>query len=387
MRVPFSRQSITVLERAYAEEALASARIGGGGPFSLRCERWLREHLGANAVLLTSSGTHALEMATLLLDLGPSDEVLMPSFTLSSTANAVALSGARPVFVDIRPDTLNFDEQLLESAITDRTRAISVVHYGGVACAMDKILAIARGSGLVVIEDAAHGLMARYSGRHLGTLGALGCLSFHETKNCSSGEGGALLINDPQYAERAVVIRDKGTNRSAFLRGETDRYTWTDIGSSYSMSDLSAALLLGQLERAEEIRQRRLEIWNGYHSRLRPLDEAGRLERPTVPSECEHNGHIYYIKVAGPEERDALLEHLRAGGVQATFHFIPLHSSPAGMRFGEMRTPDLHTTRESERLIRLPLFFDMSDAEVAYTVSAVRSFFEAAQVAAENRSP
>ena len=376
MRISFSKPSFTFRERGYVVEALASARLAGDGVFSRRCEEHLRETLGSPAVLLTPSGTHALEMASLLVGLEPGDEVIMSSFTFSSTANAVRLVGATPVFVDIRPDTLNLDERLIESVICDRTRAITVMHYGGVACDMDPILDIARRHGLRIIEDAAHGIHARYRGRSLGTIGDLGCFSFHETKNLSCGEGGALVVNDPDLVARAEVIREKGTSRKAFFRGEIDRYTWTDIGSSYLLGDLSAALLLAQLERAEEITRRRIQIWNAYHESLEPLATSGRVVRPHIPPGCDHNAHIYWIAVQDRGTRDSLLDHLHGLGIHATFHYIPLHSSPAGLRLGRLCTRDDHTTSVSERIVRLPLYFDMSDRDVRDVIDGVQGFFK-----------
>jgi dTDP-4-amino-4,6-dideoxygalactose transaminase len=376
MRISFSKPSFTFRERGYVVEALASARLAGDGLFSRRCEEHLRTSLGSPAVLLTPSGTHALEMASLLVGLEPGDEVIMPSFTFSSTANAVRLVGATPVFVDIRPDTLNLDERLVESVIGPRTRAITVMHYGGVGCEMDPILEVARRHGLRIIEDAAHGIQARYRGRWLGTIGDLGCFSFHETKNLSCGEGGALVVNDPDLVTRAEVIREKGTNRKAFFRGEIDRYTWTDIGSSYLLGDLSAALLLAQLERADEITRRRVHIWNAYHRHLEGLATSQHIVRPHVPAGCDHNAHIYWIAVRDRATRDALLDHLHELGIHATFHYIPLHSSPAGLRLGELRTRDVHTTSMSERLVRLPLYFDMTDHDVSDVIEGVLGFFE-----------
>lgn len=338
-------------------EAHGFAHLAGDGRFSKRCHEWLEARTGSVKALLTHSCTAALEMSAILANIGPGDEVIMPSYTFVSTANAFALRGAVPVFVDIRPDTLNIDESRIEAAITPKTRAIVPVHYAGVGCEMASIMAIAEQHGLWVIEDAAQGIMAKVDGKPLGAMGHLGALSFHETKNVISGEGGALLINDAELVERAEIIREKGTNRSRFFRGQVDKYTWVDVGSSYLPSDLVAAFLFAQLEEAEVITARRLSIWNTYHEALAPLEQAGLLRRPMVPAHCEHNGHMYEILLADLEQRSRVIGFLKARGIQAVFHYIPLHSSPAGLAFGRSAEDVLPVTDAlSERLLRLPFW-------------------------------
>ena len=359
--IAFNKPYMTGRELEYIRQAHANTHLSGDGPFTHRCHRELEALTGSPHALLTHSCTGALEMAALLCDLQPGDEVILPSFTFVSTANAFVLRGAVPVFVDIRADTLNLDERLIEAAITPRTRAICVVHYAGVACAMDEILAIAARHGLMVIEDAAQAIMSRYRGRHLGTLGALGALSFHETKNVISGEGGALLVNDPALFARAEVIREKGTNRSLFFRGETDKYTWIEPGSSYLPGEITAAFLAAQLEQAQALTARRLAIWDSYHAWAEPHERAGRVRRPVVPPECEHNAHMYYLLLPNLERRTRLIADLRGAGVYAVFHYVPLHSSPAGQRLGRTAGSLPVTDRAGDCLVRLPLWIGLED--------------------------
>lgn len=359
----------------YIEEAVRSHKICGDGQFTIRCSQWLEERMGAAKVLLTTSCTHATEMAALLSHIQPGDEVIMPSYTFVSTADAFVLRGAVPVFVDIRPDTMNIDETLIEAAVTEKTRAIVPVHYAGVACEMDTIMDIARRYHLMVIEDAAQGVMSTYKGQALGTIGDFGCYSFHETKNYSMGEGGALLIKDGAKAEEAEIIREKGTNRSKFFRGQIDKYTWVDAGSSYLPSELNAAYLWAQLEKAEEINENRLAAWNFYQQALKPLEESGRIQLPVIPQECVHNAHMFYIKVKDLQERTAFIDHLKKNAIGAVFHYIPLHSSPAGCRFGRFHGEDRYTTRESERLVRLPMYYNLSEEEQGYIVGKIMEFF------------
>jgi len=374
--IPFNRPPHTGAEDQYVLSAIRSPKLSGDGHYTLRCHQWFREQLGSPAALLTPSCTQALEMAALLIDLQPGDEVIMPSFTFVSTANAFVLRGARVVFVDIRPDTMNIDETLIEDAITPRTKAIVVVHYAGIACEMDTILDVGRRRRLSVIEDAAQGMMAHYKGRPLGTLGDLGTFSFHETKNYTSGgEGGLLIINDDRHLQRAEIIREKGTNRSQFFRGMVDKYSWVDLGSSYLPSEIQAAYLWGQLTVAGEINQNRLRSWNAYHQAFADLEAKSRLVRPTVPPTCTHNAHMYYIKAHDLDERSALLDHLKHAGVMAVFHYVPLHSAAAGLRFSRFHGTDRHTTRESERLLRLPLWYGLEDAARDQVIQAVLSFY------------
>lgn len=363
-------------EMDYVREAAeVNRKICGDGPFSRRCHAWMEERFGAEKVLLTTSGTAALEMAAVLCDLRPGDEVILPSFTFSSTATAFQAMGAELVFVDIRPDTMNLDERKVEAAITERTRVIVPVHYAGVACEMDEIIRIARRHGLLVVEDAAQGVMSTYRGRALGTIGTFGCYSFHETKNYSMGEGGALVINDPAYIQRAEIIREKGTNRSLFRLGQVDKYTWVDRGSSYLQSDLNAAYLWAQLERADQINDDRLATWRAYYDAFLPLAEAGRVELPTVPRGCVHNAHMFYLKLADLAERTAFIDHLKGRGVMAVFHYVPLHSSPAGLRYGRFSGADEFTTRESDRLVRLPMYYGLAEKDRETVVEAVLDFF------------
>ena len=359
----------------YIEECVRNQKICGDGAYTKKCNRWIEERTGTTKCLLTTSCTHATELAALLADIRPGDEVIMPAYTFVSTADAFVLRGAVPVFVDIRPDTMNIDEKLIEAAITDKTRAIVPVHYAGVACEMDTIMDIAARHGLLVIEDAAQGILATYKGRALGSIGDFGCYSFHETKNYSMGEGGALLIRDEKYVEDAEIIREKGTNRSKFYRGQIDKYTWVNYGSSYLPSDMNAAYLYAQLEQADEINQARLACWNRYYERLTPLKEAGKLELPVVPEGCVHNAHMFYVKVKDITERTAFISFLAENGVHSVFHYIPLHTAPAGQKFGRFHGEDRYTTSESERLARLPMYYGLSLEQVDYICDVIYKFF------------
>lgn len=376
MNIDFNIPPYVGSELDYVREAAAvNHKICGDGPFTRRCDDWMERRFGARKVLLTTSGTTALEMAAILSGLEPGDEVILPSYTFSSTATAFQLMGATLVFVDIRPDTMNIDEDRIERAITSRTRVIVAVHYAGVSCEMDKICDIASRHGILVVEDAAQGVMSTYKGRALGTIGTFGCYSFHETKNYSMGEGGALVINDDDYVERAEIIREKGTNRQRFFRGQVDKYTWVDRGSSYLPSDLNAAYLWAQLEQADAINDDRLESWRYYRDELAALADAGKIELPTVPDGCVHNAHMFYLKCADLAERTALIAFLKERGVMAVFHYIPLHSSPAGKRFGRFDGEDTHTTSESERLVRLPLYYGLSAEDRRRVVGLVKEFY------------
>lgn len=359
--IAFNKPYMTGRELEYIRQAHINTHLSGDGPFTHRCHRMLESLTGSPHALLTHSCTAALEMAALMLDLQPGDEVVVPSFTFVSTVNAFVLRGAVPVFIDVRADTLNIDEALIEAAITPRTRAICVVHYAGVSCAMDAILAIAERHGLAVIEDAAQAILSRYRGRHLGTLGAVGALSFHETKNVICGEGGALLINDPTLFERAEIIREKGTNRARFFRGEIDKYTWVEPGSSYLPGEITAAFLAAQLEEATELTARRLAIWNAYHAWAEPHERAGRLRRPIVPDDCEHNAHMYYVLLPNLDARTRMIASLRAAGVYVVFHYVPLHSSPAGLRYGRTVGPLPNTQRAGDCLVRLPMWVGLEE--------------------------
>ncbi len=361
----------------YIRECVKNQKICGDGPYTKKCNEWIEKKTGTAKCLLTTSCTHATELAALLLpDIGPGDEVIMPAYTFVSTADAFVLRGAVPVFVDIRPDTMNMDEKLIEDAVTERTKAIVPVHYAGVACEMDTIMDIAARHQLAVIEDAAQGIMATYKGKALGTIGDFGCFSFHETKNYSMGEGGALLIRDEGNVEEAEIIREKGTNRSKYYRGQIDKYTWINYGSSYLPSDMNAAYLYAQLEIAEEINDARLEIWRRYYDNLEPLAQAGRIELPVVPEGCVHNGHMFYIKAKDIEERTALIEYLKQNEIHAVFHYIPLHTAPAGLKFGRFHGEDRYTTRESERLLRLPMYYGLELEQVDYICDTLRKFYK-----------
>ncbi len=373
--IDFNIPPVAGNELIYIEQAIVNKKICGDGEFTKRCSQWIEERTGTSKALLTTSGTAALEMAALLCDLDPGDEVILPSFTFSSSANAFVLAGAKLVFVDIRPDTMNIDERKIEQAITDKTKVICVVHYAGVACDMDSIMEIAIRHGLKVVEDAAQGVMSTYKGRALGTIGDFGCYSFHETKNYSMGEGGALLISSPALVERAEILREKGTNRSRFLRGQVDKYTWVDYGSSYLPSDMNAAYLWAQLEVVQDINQSRLDAWYQYDEGFRLLEERGAIQRPSIPADCVHNAHMYYLKCADIEERTALISHLKNRGIGSAFHYVPLHSSPAGKRFGRFDGVDEFTTKESGRLVRLPMYYGLSAEDVQTAIDAVYDFY------------
>jgi dTDP-4-amino-4,6-dideoxygalactose transaminase len=369
--IPFNRPHVVGEEFDHIGTAIRNSHLSGNGPFSQRCCEWLERELGTARALLTHSCTAALELSALLIDVGGGDEVILPSFTFPSTANAFVLRGATPVFVDIRPDTLNIDEELVADAVTERTRAIVPVHYAGVACAMDAIEEIASSRSLAVVEDAAQAVGSSFRGRPLGTLGDLGALSFHETKNVICGEGGALLLNDPLLIERAEVLHEKGTNRSAFFRGQVDKYTWIDVGSSFLASDLSAAFLFAQLERADEIKAARLRIWDAYHAAFAELEQEDRLRRPVVPEDAVHNAHMYYVLFRDGAERDAVMRHLADDGIASVFHYVPLHSAPAGRRFGRAHGSLEVTDSVSERLLRLPLWVGMQAEHVERVAGAV----------------
>lgn len=350
-------------ELLYAAEAQRNHHLSGDGPFTKRCHQWIESRTGCAKALLTHSCTSALDLAALVLDIEKGDEVILPSYTFVSTANAFVLRGAVPVFVDIREDTLNLNEQLIEDAVTPRTRAIVPVHYAGVSCEMDSIVAIAKRHNLKVVEDAAQGIMASYKGRALGAIGDLGSFSFHETKNIVSGEGGSLLVNDPKLASRAEIVREKGTDRGRFHSGEVDKYTWQDVGSSFLPSEITAAFLWAQFEEAEQITKGRLLIWQRYHEMLAPLEQQGRLRRPVVPPECKHNGHMYYVLLAPEIDRQMVLSELKRNQIGAVFHYVPLHSSPAGMRFGRPHGNLSLTTSLSQQLIRLPMWFGLNELQ------------------------
>lgn len=376
IRIPFNIPPYVGHEMEYLQKACeVNHKICGDGPFTKQCKAWVEEKTGTAGCLMTTSGTSALEMAAHLSHIQPGEEVIMPSYTFCSTADAFVLKGAVPVFVDIRPDTMNLDETLLEDAITDKTRAIAAVHYAGVSCEMDTILEIAKRHHLTVVEDAAQGVMSSYKGRALGTLGDFGCYSFHETKNYSMGEGGAILIRDPEKISEAEILREKGTNRSQFFRGQIDKYTWVDYGSSFLPSELNAAYLMAQLDQADEINNARLARWEQYYRLLLPLAAEGRIELPVIPEGCVHNAHMFYIKTGDLEERQALIQALREQGILAVFHYIPLHSSPAGKKFGRFHGEDRYTTRESERLLRLPMYYSLTEENVNDVVSVIEEFY------------
>ena len=374
--INFNVPPFTGKESEYIMEAVKAQKICGDGQFTKKCNAWLEEKTGTKKALLTTSCTHATELAALLAEVKAGDEVIMPSYTFVSTADAFVLRGAVPVFVDIRPDTMNIDEKKIEAAITDKTVGIVPVHYAGVACEMDAIMDIAKRHHLWVIEDAAQGIMSTYKGKALGTFGEFGCFTFHETKNYSMGEGGAILIRDEKYIEDAEILREKGTNRSKFFRGQIDKYTWVNHGSSYLPSDMNAAYLWAQLEVAEEINNARLAVWEQYKEELTPLAEAGKIELPTVPKDCVHNAHMFYVKASGLEERTKLEKFLKANGIWAVFHYVPLHSAPAGIKFGRFHGVDEYTTKESERLLRLPLYYGLKEEEVSYICEKVREFYK-----------
>ena len=373
--INFNIPPYTGKELEYMKQAIDAHKICGDGIFTKRCNQWIEEKTGTSKALLTTSCTHATEMAALRCGIGEGDEVIMPSFTFVSTADAFVIRGAKAVFVDIRPDTMNMDETLIEDAITDRTKAIVPVHYAGVSCEMDTIMDIAEKHHLTVIEDAAQGVMSQYKGKALGTIGDYGCYSFHETKNYSMGEGGALLIKNPNDIEKAEIIREKGTDRSKFFRGQVDKYTWVDYGSSYLPSDLNAAYLWAQLELADEINENRLASWKKYYESLKDLKERELLELPVIPAECVHNAHMFYIKAKDLSERTALIEYLKKNGVLSVFHYIPLHTAPAGKKYGRFHGEDRYTTRESERLLRLPMYYGLEESEISYITDLIHKFY------------
>lgn len=374
--IDFNRPPYVGKELDYIKQAIEFGKLCGDGEFTKRCSAWMKEQFQVKHALLTTSCTHALEMAAYLCDLQPGDEVIMPSYTFVSTADAFVLRGAKIVFVDIHPETMNIDETKIEAAITEKTKAIVPVHYAGVSCAMDEILAIAKKYNLKVVEDAAQGVNAYYKGKALGTIGDFGCYSFHETKNYSMGEGGALVFQQDQYQEAAEILREKGTDRSKFFRGQVDKYTWVNYGSSYLPSDMNAAFLWAQLEMADEIDKKRHEIYDYYHEHLRPLAEAGFIEQPVVPEYAKHNAHMYFIKAKDLEARTNLLKYLKEKGVLSVFHYIPLHSSSAGEKFGRFHGEDVYTTRESERLMRLPMFYNLDSKDVEYVTQCILDYPE-----------
>lgn len=376
MKIPFNRPHITGNELKYIEDALSRGHLSGDGYYTKQCHQWLEEQTGCSKALLTHSCTAALEMAAILAEIKPGDEIIMPSFTFVSTANAFVLRGGVPVFVDIRPDTLNIDESLIEAAITDKTRAIVPVHYAGVGCEMDEIMEIAERYGLMVIEDAAQGIMANYKGKPLGSIGHMAALSFHETKNLQCGEGGALLLNEPRLIERAEIIREKGTNRSKFFRGEVDKYTWVDVGSSYLPSDIIAAFLYAQMECALDINKKRLDIWNAYYMGFEDLSNTSIIELPYVPNYCTHNAHMFYIKLDSLKTRTALINHLRENQIHSVFHYIPLHTSIFGSSYSRFVGQDKYTSSESNRLLRLPLRINLDKNQIDYIITKIKSFFD-----------
>ncbi|MDY0121329.1 MAG: dTDP-4-amino-4,6-dideoxygalactose transaminase [Sulfurimonas sp.] len=376
--IPFNKPPFTDNEEKYILKSLRSSQISGNGFFTQKCEDWFREKLGCKKALLTPSCTHALEMAAILLDIKEGDEIIMPSYTFVSTANAFVLRGATIVFVDIRPDTMNIDETKIAKAITKKTKVIVPVHYAGVACEMDTIMALAKKYGLYVVEDAAQAIMSFYKGKALGTIGHLGAFSFHETKNITSaGEGGLLIINDVRFVKRAEIIREKGTNRTQFFRGEVDKYSWVDIGSSYLLNDVSAAYLWGQLEKIEDIQKDRLNSWNIYFEGLKNLQKDRCVELPNIPKECTNNAHMFYIKVKDLQTRTKLLNYLKDNGVNAVFHYVPLHSSVAGEKFGQFNGEDRYTTKESEKLLRLPMYYGLVKEDIEKILQNIKNFFKA----------
>lgn len=375
--IPFNVPPYTGNEDKYVLDAIHSHKISGDGEYTKKCNKWLEETFNAEKIMLTTSGSTALDMAFELCELEPGDEVILPSYTFSSTANSPVLCNARLVFVDIRPDTMNIDETKIERAITDKTKVICCVHYAGVACEMDTIMDIAKRHGLKVVEDAAQGITSKYKGRFLGTIGDFGCYSFHETKNFSMGEGGAIVINDPAYFEKAEILREKGTNRSKFFRGQVDKYTWVDFGDSYLPSEINAAYLYAQLLKAHEIEDNRLNIWKKYNEAFQTLKKrkGGDIELPIIPDGCEHNGHMYYLKCKDLQERTALIDYLKGNGVTAVFHYIPLHSAPAGYKYGRFDGEDEYTTKESERLVRLPMYYGLKEEDQDKVIKLIYSFY------------
>lgn len=374
--IPFNVPPFLGTETKYIVEAINNQKICGDGPFTKKCHEWLENKTGTAKALLTTSCTHSLEMAALLLEIQPGDEIILPSFTFCSTADAFVLRGAKLVFVDIRPDTMNIDETKIEDAITDKTRAIVPVHYAGVACEMDTIMNIAKRHNLKVVEDAAQAVMSEYKGQALGTIGDYGCYSFHETKNYSMGEGGALLIKDASKIEAAEILREKGTNRSVFLRGQIDKYTWVDHGSSYLPSDMNAAYLWAQLQQADMINDNRLASWQRYYDSFEQLEKEGYVQRPIIPAECKHNAHMFYLKAKDLVERTALISFLKENDILAVFHYIPLHGAPAGKKFGRFHGEDVYTTKESDRLLRLPMYYGLTDADIQKVIDTVIKFYK-----------
>lgn len=375
MRYDFNVPPFVGKELDYIKDAIQKRKICGDGDFTKKCNTWLEEQTGVAKALLVTSCTHATEMAALLCDIKPGDEVIMPAYTFVSTADAFVLRGAKVIFVDIHPDTMNIDEKLIENAITDRTKAIVPVHYAGVACEMDAIMDIANRNNLYVIEDAAQGVMSTYKGKALGTIGNFGCYSFHETKNYSMGEGGAILIREKENIERAEIIREKGTNRSKFFRGQIDKYTWVEAGSSYLPSELNAAYLYAQLERADEINKSRLACWERYYECLRSLADDGRIDLPVIPKECQHNAHMFYIKAKNIEERTRFISYMKSKGIGCVFHYIPLHTAPAGQKYGCFVGEDKYTTKESERLVRLPMYYGLTPNMVEEICETIKEFY------------
>lgn len=373
--IPFNKPLITGEEKKYLFQALNNNKFSGDGDFSNKCAKALESKLKCPKVLLTPSCTASLELAAMLANINKGDEVIMPSYTFVSTANAFVLRGAKIIFVDIRPDTMNIDENIIERAISNKTKAIVVVHYAGVACEMNKIIAIAKKHHLLVIEDAAQGLMSKYNTKYLGTLGDIGCISFHETKNYQCGEGGAILLNKPSYINRAEIIREKGTNRSQFYRGEIDKYTWKDIGSSYLLNEISSAFLFAQLDNAEKVLKKRLSCWDLYYKLLKPLEEKDLIELPIIPKNCSHNGHIFYLKTKNLSVRTKLINYLKSNGIMAVFHYIPLHNSPAGKQYGKFFGKDVYTTKDSERLVRLPLYYELTKNQINFIVGKIYKFY------------
>lgn len=359
----------------YMREAVANHKICGDGPFTKKCDEWLEKKFNAKKIMLTTSGSSALDMAALLCGLKPGDEVILPSFTFSSTANSFVLAGAKLVFVDIRPDTMNIDESKIEAAITDRTRVICPVHYAGVACEMDTIMDIARRHNLIVVEDAAQGVMSTYKGKALGTIGDFGCYSFHETKNYSMGEGGAIVINNEKYIEKAEILREKGTNRSQFFRGQVAKYNWVDFGDSYLQSDLNAAYLWAQLEKADEINNNRIATWNTYYDAFKVLAEKKVIELPTIPEDCIHNAHMFYIKCKDLDTRQEFIQYMKENDILCVFHYVPLHSAPAGKKFGRFNGADEHTTADSDRLVRLPMYYNIDRNDLQKVIEKTLEFF------------
>lgn len=376
MRINFNVPPFTGREMIYIKQAVDAQKICGDGQFTAKCNKWIENKTGCEKALLTTSCTHATELAALLADIRPGDEVIMPSYTFVSTADAYVLRGATPVFVDIRPDTMNIDETLIEDAITERTKAIVPVHYAGVGCEMDVIMDIARRHNLMVIEDAAQGIMSTYKGQALGAIGDMGCFSFHETKNFSMGEGGALLMKDSRFIEDAEIFREKGTDRSKFFRGQVDKYRWVNYGSSYLPSDMNAAYLWAQLELADEITKARMDRWNQYDALLRDLADKGLIEQPFVPDYCTHNAHMYYIKVRDLEQRGDFINFMKSKDVLTVFHYVPLHTAPAGLKYGRFHGEDNFTTRESDRLVRLPMYYALTEDDVNYICECVHEYFE-----------